>query len=334
VYFFFFKLLGVLLFVVEIAWFIWWPIRSELRVWVELWPRIRQRQHSRKSAWFLLLLVFLLAVPWPGRIVASAVLRPQEALPVFAPAGARIEVLPFQHGQRVEMGHPLVELFVPDLATREKALQARMDQQRWQAVMSAFDEEMRKRMKVAEQSLATTNAELQGVQAERTQFAPSAPYDGHFWLADPDLRPGQWVKQRETLGVLVRQDTNWRVETWLDEDDVQRIKVGQKALFTADSGTGEGLQLTVSAIDSDAARILPRHELAGIFGGHILTREKNGQLVPERAIYRVVLDVKNMPPSLSSRAWRGQLTVHAEWSSPAARYTRQLLTVMVREFGF
>lgn len=334
VYFFFFKLLGVLLFVVEIAWFIWWPIRSELRVWGELWPLIRQRQRSRKSAWLMLFLAVLLAVPWPGRIGASAVLRPQEIWPVFAPAGARIEAMPFQHGDRVEAGQPLVKLFVPDLATREKALQARMEQQRWQAVMSVFDDEMRKRMKVTEQSLATTNAELKGVQAERTQFVPTAPFAGQFWLADPDLKPGQWVSKRESLGVLVRHDAPWKVETWLDEDDVQRVQVGQKAFFTADSGTGERLQLTVSAIDRDAARILPRHELAGVFGGHLMTREKNGQLVPERAVYRVVLEVHDLPTSLRNHTWRGQLTVHAQWSSPIARYTKQALSVLVREFGF
>lgn len=334
VYFFFFKLLGIVLFAVEIAWFILWPIRSELRVWRALWPRIREHKNVRQAAWWGLVLALLLTVPWPGRIGASAVLRPQESWPVFAPAGARIEALPFAHGDVVQTGQALVELFVPDLATREKALQARLEQQRWQAVMSGFDEDMRKRWKVTEQSLATTAAELQGIQAERHQFAPTAPFAGYFWLADPDLSPGQWVSKRETLAVLVRQDSPWRVETWLDEDDVQRVQVGQKAFFTTDSGTGERLELTVSAIDRDAARLLPRHELAGALGGHILTREKNGQLVPERAIYRVVLDVEEMPQSLRSHAWRGQLTVHAQWSSPTARYTRQVLAVLVREFGF
>ena len=334
VYLFFFKLLGFVLFVVEIAWFILWPIRSELREWGKRWPQIRQRGRGRFSMVIGLLLLTLLALPWPGRISASAVLRPQETWPVFAPAGARIEALHFQHGEMVQPGQALVELFVPDLATREKALQARLEQQRWQTMMSGFDDEMRKRWKVTKENLATTAAELKGVQAEQHQFAPTAPFAGHFWLADPDLSPGEWVSQRETLAVLVRQDTPWRVETWLDEDDVQRVQVGQKAFFTTDSQTAERLQLTVSAIDRDAARLLPRHELAGALGGHILTREKNKQLVPERAIYRVVLDVKEMPPLLGNHVWRGHLTVHSEWSSPAARYSRQVLAVLVREFGF
>lgn len=299
-----------------------------------MWPRIRQRQRTRRSAWLMLFLALLLAVPWPGRISASAVLRPQESWPVFAPAGARIQAMPFGHGDAVAAGQPLVELFVPDLVTREKALQARMVQQRWMAEMAGFDEEMRKRLKVAQQNLSTTQAELQGVLAERNQFVPTAPFDGHFWLPDPDLAVGQWVGKKETLALLVRQGTPWRVETWLHEDEVDRVQVGQKAFFTLDSGSGPGLSLRVATIDRDAARVLPRRELDAARGGHVLTREKNGQLVPERAIYRVVLDVENPPDGMLPVAGRGPLTVHAEWSSPAGRYARQALSVLVREFGF
>ena len=334
VYVFFFKLLGVLLFAVEIAWFILWPIRSELRVWRERWPQIRQRSRSQKSVWVLLGLVLLLVLPWPGRITASAVLRPQEVWPVYAPAGARIEALPFVHGDAVRAGQPLVKLFVPELVTRQNALQVRLAQQQWQAATSGFDEDMRKRWKVSEQSVAMTRAELLGVRAESDQFVPTAPYDGRWWIADPDLKAGQWVGKKEPLALLVRHGTAWRVETWLDEDDVARLQLGQRAVFVADSAASPGLQLTVSAIDRDTARTLPRKELAAVLGGHLLTREKNGQLVPERAVYRVAFDVAQMPESMMQLAWRGKITVHADGVSPLDRYARQVLAVLVREFGF
>ncbi len=334
VYHFFFKLLGIFLFLVEIVWFVAKPMASELKVWRELWPRIRQRSRSRKTVLGAMGLCLLLALPWPGRITASAVLKPQEAWPIFAPAGARIDALPFRHADNVPEGQPLVALHVPDLTSREKTLQIRMEQQRMLAATAAFDEDMRKRWMVAEQTLQTTEAELQGVQAEQTQFMPVAPYAGQFLLADPDLAVGQWVGKKEPLAVLVRQGTAWRVETWLDEDDVTRVQVGQKASFFADSATGHLLALKVSAIDRDAARVLPRKELASALGGHVLTREKNGQLVPERAIYRVTLDVQDMPTSMHALAWRGHINIHADWASPAGRYVRQALAVLVREAGF
>jgi len=334
VYHFFIKLVGIFLFLVEIVWFVAKPLASEVAVWREMWPQIRRQARSRKTGLWMVGLCVLLVFPWPGRIGASAVLRPQESWPVFAPAGARMEAIFFKDGDSVPAGRALVNLYVPDLIGREKALQARLDQQRWQAATSAFDDEMRKRWKVAEQNLYMTEAELDGVQAEQHQFMPTAPFDGRFFLADPDLVAGQWVGKKEPLAVLVKQGTNWRVETWLDEDDVGRVQPGQSARFIADSATGEMLKLTVSAIDRDAARVLPRRELASALGGHILTREKNGQLLPERAVYRVSMQVHDMPADMQQISWRGQVVIQSEWQSPISRYVRQLIVVLVREFGF
>lgn len=334
VYVFFFKVLGLLLFAVEIAWFILWPIRSELRVWQQLWPRIREQRRSRHSFLCVLLLIFLLALPWPGRITASAVLRPVDAWPIHAPLGARVEALHMAHGAFASVGSPLVTLQVPDLVGRENVLSVRLDQQRQQAAISGFDEEMRKRWRVAEQTLATTQAEWQGAQAERSQFQPRAPYAGQFFMSDPDLAAGQWVSKKEQLGVLVKQGTSWRVETWLEEDEANRVQVGQRASFWVDSVTGKMLQLKVAAIDQDAARTLPRRELASVLGGHVVTREKNGVLVPERAVYRVTLELQDMPEAMQDLSWRGKLMIHADWASPMARYIRQIMTVLVREAGF
>ena len=334
VYHFFFKLLGVILFAVEIAWFIAKPLASELSVWREKWPRIRHQSRSRKAGWSAVALLAIVILPWPGRITVSAVLRPHESWPVFAPAGSRVDALPFRHGDAVQAGMPLIDLYVPELASREKALQIRIDQQRQQASASGFNDEMRKRWKVAAQTLVTTEAEMSGLQAEQRQFLSIAPYAGRFHLADPDLAVGQWIGKNETLAVLVREGTIWNVETWLDEEEVNRVRVGQSAKFVTDSGSGEMLSLKVLAIDQDAARFLQRRELNSTLGGHVITREKNGQLVPERANYRVLMQVENMSPGMQQLAWRGKVTIHADWQSPASKYLRQLMVVFVREMGF
>jgi len=334
VYHFFIKLVGIFLFLVEIVWFVAKPLAAELKVWRTLWLRIRGQARSRRSTGVAALLVLSLVLPWPGRITVSAVLRPQESWPVFSPAGARIEALPVLHGSAVSAGHALLDLHVPDLVSRETILQARLAQQRRQAEASGFDDEMRKRWRVAEQSMDMTVAELQGVKAEQNQFTPIAPYDGRFLWGDPDLAVGQWIGKKEALGLLVRQGTRWRVETWLDEDDVARVRIGQRAGFFTDGATGSVLTAEVTAVDQDVARVLPRRELASALGGHVLSREKNGQWLPERAVYRVSLDVLDMHDNLQSISWRGQLVLHADWQSPASRYIRQAIAVLVREAGF
>ncbi len=334
VYTYFFKALGIVLFAVEILWFVLLPMRTELRVWLERWPDIRRTGQSRRSAWVLVVLLGVLCVPWPGRIGASGILLPVDAWPVYAPAGSMVQQLPAAHGEWVAEQSPLLLLDVPELAGREQALAARLAQQRWLTASSGFDEELRKRWLVSGQTLATSESEWQGLQAERSQFQPLAPYEGRFYWVDPDLAVGQWVGKKEPLGVLVKANTRWRVETWLDEDDVARVEVGQPARFWPDSGAVGRIDLKVVAVDRDASRTLPRKELSSVLGGHILTREKNGQWVPERAIYRVSLEVQALPASWAQQSWRGHLVIDGAWSVPMERYARQVLSVLVREAGW
>lgn len=334
VYHYFFKALGIVLFAVELLWFIWWPIRNELRVWAQRWPDIRHRAQSRRNVWILFLFLGVLAMPWPGRIGASAVLLPAESWPVFAPAGARIQSLPVRHGESVSSGARLAVLELPELSGRQIVVTTRLSQQNWLTSASGFDEDFRKRWRVSEQALATTQAEWQGLQAERRQFEPTAPYAGRFYWSDPDLAIGQWVAKKEAIGHLVQEAGAWRVETWLDEDDIARVRVGQRAKWLSDAGFGGVVALKVIAIDSDAARHVPRKEMVSPLGGHILAREKNGLWIPERSIFRVALEVEDMPAELRQQQWRGHVVIEAEWVSPLGRYAREAIAVLIRESGF
>lgn len=113
--------------------------------------------------------------------------------------------------------------------------------------------------------------------------------------------------------------------------------MGDSAQFMTDGVDSPTLNLKVSAVDRDASRVLPRAELAAHMGGHVLTRERNGQLVPERATYHVTLAVEPSPEGVAmalNHAYRGKLTIHAEWEAPVWPYLRQAVGVLVRESGF
>ncbi len=335
VYHFFFKALGIFLFLVEIAWFIAWPIRNELKAW---WVRRHAIARSLRTALSLLALaamfVALMVVPWPGRIEASAMLKPAESWPIFAPSGAMVMELGYKEGDRVEQGATVVRLYAPDLAVRKAALQVRLEAQRWQSVNSGFDPEWRKRMLVNRDSVETLRSELAGVQTEILQFAPLAPYAGHLRDIHPDLHQGQWLAGKEKLATLVREGTPWLVETWLDEESIARISVGDRAVFIQDSGAAPLLELKVSSIDKDASRQLPRRELASVSGGHVLTRAEGDKLIPERSIYRVAFSVAELPQRLSQSQFRGKVLVEARPEPALWRHFRHAASVLVRETGF
>ncbi len=337
VYHFFIKLVGVFLFVVEIAWFIAMPVGRELKAWHGLRHTLRQRpasvQRARWAAAALLIVIALFVVPWPGRVAASGWLRPSQVWPVYTPAAARLEAIHHAEGTRIPQGTPVLRLESPALESRHQAAHARSERLQWQLATAALSAEARSRWQVSQEELATGQAEQASLQAEREQLAPVAPFDGVLRDLAPDLHPGQWVAGRERLATLVG-DGPMVVEAYLDEQAVKRVRAGDAGLFITDGGEGPALRVTVTQVDADASRQLAHGMLAAQAGGDVLTRDRKGARVPEQAVYRVVLRVESAPHALAGRSWRGRVVIRAQSEPLALRYLRQVLTVLVREAGW
>ena len=337
VYQFFIKLVGIVLFAVELIWFVAGPIHRELIQWRVRQAAIRRSRRAWASTALLLALILSLLVPWPTRVTASALLRPADIWPVFAPAGARLETLALGDGQRVAQGALLLTLHMPDLALRQQAVKAKVERLRWQAASSGLGADTRGQWLRSEDALTAAQAELASLDAEAMQYRPRAPFDGRLRYLDPDLAAGQWLERKEKIAVLIRDGSALMVETWLDEESVRRIAPGDAALFLTDAGSASALHLKVLAVDQDASRTLPRPELAAHHGGHLATREKAGQLVPERAIYRVTLELRDDPARLlefGQQSWRGRLSIQGRWEAPGLRYLRRAAGVLLEEAGF
>lgn len=333
VYHFAVKAIGILLFVVEIAWFILRPIRQELRAWKERWPLIRQRGRSRLSLLLIILLIGLTLLPWPGRISVSGMLRPIAVWPVHVPGPAYLQALPRGEGEAIEAGAVLVDLLAPEVQARRDVIAAQVERLRWQAASAGFANDSRARLQSAREELATAETELAGLDQELARYQPKAPFAGYLHDLDPDLQPGQWLAAKERIALLVGRE-GYLVETFLDEEAVKRVSPGDAAVFVSDGGDGGALKLKVRHIDADATRTLANGMLVAQAGGHILVRERQGRLVPEHGMYRVVLAVDSAPGALAGRSWRGTVVIHSDWQVPAWRYLRNALTVVLREASF
>jgi len=332
VYHFFIKALGIFLFAVEISWFIALPLWREFTEWRTRWPAIRQGGRVRVSGLLMLALVVLLFLPWPNRVLTSGLLQPQQRMELYAPAHARLTALPVANGQAVIANQPLLSLDSADLQLRGAQTTARQSALSWQSGAAAFDKNTRKDWQLLHDQLAHANAEQATVGADLLRFRPMAPYPGRLVDIDPDLRPGEWLKNQEPLGELIA-DGPWQVVTYVDEDEIRRLAIGDRALFIADGLGGPDLTARISSIDRNASRTLGEGALATLSGGHVLVRENNGILYPEQAVYRVILDIEADLPA-TSPLLRGRVAIAGRWESPAARFIRAAGAVAWREAGF
>ena len=223
-------------------------------------------------------------------------------------------------------------LDMPDLEQRRRRAEDRIQQLQWQLEVSGLDDDLRSNQAVIREELAGARAQLVGAQQERARFEMRAPFAGVLLDVGPELRAGVWVNPRERLGVLV-DPSSWQVEIYLDENDIQRVRVGDSARFFSEASAGAPLLLRIVRIDPDATRQLPEVMLSAQHGGQIVTRERNGKLIPQQAIYRVVLEVQPHG-SRTAHVLRGRVVIDGERKSVLGDYLRTAMTVVIREAGW
>jgi putative peptide zinc metalloprotease protein len=256
-------------------------------------------------------------ITWPTRIQSTAMLRAANVFPVHTPQHAQVAARPLREGAEVKAGDMLLRLSAPDIDSRRTALTARVERLRWQASSAGFDTEQRSRSVVAQEELATAEAELAALEQDVARStAPVAPFAGHLHDIEPDLAPGAWVAKGERLALLVGCD-GYEVDAYLPADNVQRVAVGDRARFYAECLEGPFIALEVTAIDRDAPRVLP-----------------SGAWHPEHAVYHVRCALKDAPAELNGRSWRGKVVIAGDWEAPGMRFVCAFFAVLWRELGF
>jgi putative peptide zinc metalloprotease protein len=333
VYHFFIKAVGIILFIVEIMWFILLPIIRELKEWAKRWKTIIKRRRSFMSFVPVCLLLGLIWLPWPSPIRVAGLLRPAQEFTFYAPYPGQVIEMPFQENSPIKAGQMPMSLLSYDLGGRSDEANAKIGRLNQQLKTSKLDQEYRQSMRVIEQELAAARSEKNAISSEMKHDQLLAPFDGVIRDLDPLLQPGVWVSARQKLGTLVNTGA-WLAETYLDEESVRLIQAGETARFYPDEPRLESVGLRIISIEKDATHSLNRPMLASQFGGTVMTREQKGKHIPETAVYRVMLLCDEPVGELAGHSWRGRVVFQGSWVSPASVLLNRSLAVLRREAGF
>ena len=331
VYHFTFKLLGLFLMVVEVGWFIARPIGAEMLVWRRRAGARGWTRRSAVSAVVLLGALGMLALPWWGEVRAPALLRADRQAILFTAAPGRLAQVT-ANATPVAAGQALFTLDSPDTAYQRDDALVRVAGLRAQLVGQAFDVRATQDLPVTWSQLESAMAQLRSAEATQTLLTTRAPFAGVLMDVPRGLVPGAWLPRHEPLGVLIDPGSRM-VEAALDEAEIARVHPGQAASFWPEDG-GAAIPLVVRAISPGAMGVLESPEFASVYGGGVATRrEPDGRLVPETAVYRVVLDVADGAAATETARQRGTVHIAADRTSPLERMWRRAVAVVMREAG-
>ena len=332
VYAFIVKVVGILLFIVEIGFFVARPVVAELAVWWRMRRQARLRPKSVLAWGGLLVLLVAFVLPWRTTITIPAVVEAGRLEAIHVPAPAQIVEVLVRDGETVSAGQPLVRLQAPDLeslATISRRRITLLELRLARIAGSTIDLEDRL---VAEQELQSERQSLAGIERLRQDLVVKAAADGLIRDLDRKLQTGQWIGMRDQVAMLVDAHT-LRLRGLVSLADVRRLKEGMTGSFIADDGVAELATVRLESINRAADRRVSIPVLAEPHGGRVeAVVDDKKAIYSHEAMFSVRLTLES--GEKVGHLLRGVVVIDGEPESFAMRLLRRVSQVLIRESGF
>lgn len=329
VYHMFFKLLGIILFAVEMGVFVMRPVLAELKQWNLRRGAILASRRGRIGIGVAGLAALLAILPLDSHVTAPAVLAPTGAAPVVAGDPARIERVLVKNGDRVKQGTVLVELTAPDLLSAAAESRVRIAQLQAQIDRGGADDKDLSDRAVIERQLATERNALEGLERRHSRLQLRAPFGGIVADLENDIHPGRWLGGAETIARVVTPES-YDVQAFVAEDDIGRVADGALARFIPDDPLMASRPARLVERSASAIQWMDQPILASTQGGPIaVDQDPSKALKPHEALYRIRLIAARGAGPMQPVA--GKIRIDAEGQSLAGRFVGYVARILRSE---
>ena len=334
VYYMFFKLLGIILFLIEILWFIVLPVFKLIQGWWELRDKIIRRRRFYITAILFFMLVIVFIYPWNTSIIIPAVYESQKKSTLYSTAPGYIENNQMEKGKTVKKNDVLMYLKSPKLEFEIDAALKEIDILRFHAKRIAASSDELSNIQVLVQQLQESRSKLDGLYEKQNQFILRAPIDGVIFDMEESLHKGRWINPRLALATIVQPEKP-AIEGVVSEADLSRIKLQVSAKFIPDNPELDSIWAYVQDIELANLKTLNMPALASVYGGKVPVQfDDTQQLVPDKSIYRVRFTISPVENVRVEKIIRGVVHVEGEAESLIERMYKVVASVFIRESGF
>jgi putative peptide zinc metalloprotease protein len=350
IYTVFFKVLGVILFVIELLYFIVLPIYRELKVWWHKRESLTLNPHAGLSLIIFILLLFVLFFPWSSSISIPATLSYQQQT-LHTQYPARIQKIRVTQGEAVEKNMPLVTLYSPALNFELASLKLRGEQALWE--MRNYMTKGVKRHLVSElqAKLNTVNTQIKALEDLQKRLVIRSPMNGKIAQLARGLKPGVMIGTRQALIRMINLNKPV-ISGFSTASDIDKISTGQTGRFIPDntdyprikvrvtqSGASATTRLSLNpqnkkwlSMMSESVALSAYH--VSDFGGDIAARvAEEDTYKPEKSVYHVRFRATKPIPPVNA-VLRGVVSLNVGHYSLIHRLWRSVIRTLRLESSF
>lgn len=350
VYHFVIKMVGIILFIIEVYYFILGPFINEFRTWYVLKDRFTWNNRTKFTVactGFAILLFFL---PIRTTITLPGTLSYVHEFIVAEEDGMIDQALP-KVGSQVKKGEVITELksIYLENALDLVILQYKLKLAQLRNAKINLGDSNEKNTILSD--INKSQAEYSKLYSLYDRLTLRAPFDGILYETAPDLHPGVFVAKDEWIADVINTSSTF-VESFVNEEDLDLIKKGLSGYFYPEHLGQNKIPVRVVEIDTLNTRELNCEYSKAIkknknqsfvintpcynatdFGGHIPTFvTDDGKYVPVKSVYRVILAPQK--PVHISYIERGNVELTTKSYTYAAGVFYWIRDIFVQQTGF
>ena len=334
VYHFFFKLLGIILFIIEILWFIVMPVSKEFLAWWGMRDEIITSRRTYITLVFFGLIFAALIIPWNTHVTIPAVKIGISETTIYTPLSGYIVENHIQENKRVEQGDVLLVLNSPELEYEIYKTQQNISLLQTRASRIAASDEELSQIQVVLQQIQEKESRLSGLFKQQDRLTIKAPISGITRDLQESLHQNRWINDKLPLVTIV-DPLSSKIIGMLEESDLKRVGIHREAKFIPDDPARPSVWAYVSDIEVANVSVLDIPALASVNGGPVPVRaDKEGNLIPEKSVYRVRISISSVEKSLPDQEIRGVAQITGETQSLLGRIYDTTTAILIRESGF
>lgn len=326
VYSMMFKALGIVLFAVEIGYFILLPVYNEFKAWYHLRAQARFSAPVAFSWLIVAASSGLLFLPYSHTTRIPAVVESENKSLLYAEYDSHVVYK--NEAERVEKGELILAGESVDNDLDRKSATRKLGYFEHQLKNAVTSEETVQDMHKFAQSAIAERAKIAAARSLKGNMQISAPQPGELSYEQP-LNAGEYVGAGQKIGTLFDPDRA-RVVGYVEDTDLSRLSVGDRGVYY-DPSSLETFDVEITAIETAPVEKMDEILLDSTYGGSIRVKNRS---VSERPNYKVSMSVMNQKRSIVPYKHYGYVKFKTQPSSFVRKVVASLASDLISQSSF
>lgn len=341
VYHLFFKVLGIVLFIIEIAWFIVMPISKEMKNWWKERHRVKRTPVQWAVGGLLVGAVLMVTIPWQSHVTAEAIVRAAGEGEVVSAVAGQIREVTVRKGDQVKAGDPIAIMTSPELDAEHRIRDLELAEANILLDQSELNPEQRGDYSARLQEMRRLSARIEALDAREDLLVLTAPISGTVRETSDILKPGHWIAPRVPLARIVDDKQHqWEVVAYVSQREINRLGSAPTARFYPEQITSPALDIQIKTVERLNSSYVDEAILTTPNGGAIAaTRDREGRYAPLDPVFKVTGTVMDASAHAAdqdafSQLRRGSLQIEASPKSMVTSLYEAVVSGVIREMAF